>query len=480
LVLAAAFAGEICMRCLLLVCAMLVAQVCVGTEPDARALAAASTALESYVAKPDDTYEWHVRARYQVHGAQIVELTLTSQTWRGFAWKHQLVLIKPSRVDDPDRGLLIVGGGRWRDSYDTEPPPEELQEGADTFIAMARRLHTVVAVLGQVPFQPLFDRREDELIAYTFDEYLKTGDTEWPLLLPMVKATVRAMDASSAAAAAEWRTPLSTYTVLGGSKRGWTTWLAAAVDPRVTALVPTVIDALNMEQHFPHQTATWGAPSEKIRPYTELDLPRILGSEDGAALRRIVDPWEYRASITQPKLVVLATNDGYFPNDSANFYWDSLVGPKYLLYLPNDQHSIRDYRRLIPALQALHESAQGGKPMPDVAWEYRWTDGAVTLCVRSSPAPDHVVLWRSESADRDFRDAVWARAVEEKRGLSHVFIVPRPSGGYSGVFAEAVYGRGLFPYSLSTNLALLTPANTPDLDPRPLGTPGVCSAASAR
>ncbi|HET8696388.1 MAG TPA: PhoPQ-activated protein PqaA family protein [Gammaproteobacteria bacterium] len=468
------------MRWLILACVILAAQPLRAAEPDAHALQAASTALESYVAKPDDSYEWHVRARYHERGAELVELVLTSQTWRGVPWKHQLVLIKPARVDHLDSAVLIVGGGRWRDSYDEGPPPEELQDGADTFIAIARRLHTVVAVLGQVPFQPLFDRREDELIAYTFDQYLKSGDPEWPLLLPMVKTAVRAMDASSAAAAAEWQTPLSTYTVLGGSKRGWTTWLTAAVDPRVTALVPAVIDALNMAQHFPHQTATWGAPSEKIRPYTDLDLPRVLGSDDGAALRRIVDPWEYRASITQPKLVVLATNDAFFPVDSANLYWDSLVGPKYLLYLPNDQHSIRDYRRLIPTLQALHDSVHGGKRLPDVAWEYRWADGNVTLCVRSSPAPDRVVLWRSESADRDFRDAVWARAAEEKRGATRVFDVPRPASGYSGVFAEAVYGRGLLPYSLSTNLALLTPAGTADLDPRPSGTPGVCAAAAPR
>jgi len=39
----------------------------------------------------------------------------------------------------------------------------------------------VAAVLMNVPNQPLYeDRREDALIAYTFNQYIKTGDEIWP------------------------------------------------------------------------------------------------------------------------------------------------------------------------------------------------------------------------------------------------------------------------------------------------------------
>ncbi len=222
---------------------------------------AATSALMDYVTKPDDSYAWRTHARYRVGDSEVMELRLHSQTWRGTLWKHQLYLIKPSRLETPNQGLLIVGGGRWRDSYETEQPPESLPDGAELFVGIAEALGSVVAVLGQVPFQPLFDKTEDRIIAYTFDQYLSTGDSEWPVLLPMVKSVVRAMDAAQEASIAEWESSFEAFTVLGGSKRGWTTWLTGAVDPRVNALVPVVIDALNMARHFPHQTEVWGSPS---------------------------------------------------------------------------------------------------------------------------------------------------------------------------------------------------------------------------
>jgi PhoPQ-activated pathogenicity-related protein len=438
----------------------------------------AAGALARYVAKPDPSFTWEVRTRYRAKGADAIELVMQSQIWQGVAWKHQVVLIKPRGLNKPDHALVIVGGGRWQESF-AEPAPEEedLPKGGDVFVDLAKLLHTVVVVVAQVPYQPLFDLSEDRLIAYTFDQYERTGDPEWPLLLPMVKTVVRALDASDAAARREWKQPLATFTVFGASKRGWTTWLTAAVEPRVTAFAPVVIDALNMAQHFPHQTAVFGAPSEEIKPYTDLGLPEILSSDRGAPLRSIVDPYSYRDALRQPKLIMLATNDAYFPFDSLNLYWDGLEGPKYILYLPNEPHRIKHYGQAFRALRELHESASvGGRPMPKIEWEFAWADGnGGRLCVRSDPKPRAVRLWSAASEGRDFRRAVWSAGPEiSARDAASIALEP-PASGYRATFAEVEYGRWLGAFSLSTNLAVLPAPGTPELGPRPRGIAGVCA-----
>ena len=409
--------------------------------------------------------------------ASVVELHLESQRWQGEPWKHQLLLIRPRRVDDERRAVFVIGGGRWRDEYEATTDEQPLPEDADLFVQIARLLRTPVVVLGQVPYQPLFGMSEDRLIAHTFERYLATGDPEWPLLLPMVKSVVRAFDASSAFGQQEWGAPLERFTVIGGSKRGWTTWLTAAVDKRVTAIAPIVIDALNMERHFPHQIEAWGAPSGEIEPYTALGLDRILSSAQGADLRQIVDPFSYRDKLTLPKLVIIATNDEYFPLDSANLYYGGLRGPKSLLYLPNEPHSVDGYGPVLRGLRALHEATGGGKPMPQVEWEYESRDDGLRLCVRAANARG-LRLWRAVSADRDFRDAEWQGVADVKRAAES-FELQRPAEGYVAVFGEARFGAGLHAFALSTGLTVLAAAGNPPYGTEPLSTGDVCSTIEA-
>ena len=157
---------------------------------------------------------------------------------------------------------------------------------------LAERAGAVAAAVNKVPNQPLYDgRKEDALIAYTFDQFLKTGDREWPLLFPMTKSAVRAMDAVQAFCGEGGGAKPARFVVAGASKRGWTTWLTAAADARVAGIAPMVIDMLNMKAQTRWAEQVYGRQSEKIGDYTNLNLIERMDDPRMVELRSWVDPY---------------------------------------------------------------------------------------------------------------------------------------------------------------------------------------------
>uniref|UniRef100_UPI003EBC007E PhoPQ-activated pathogenicity-related family protein n=1 Tax=Arhodomonas sp. AD133 TaxID=3415009 RepID=UPI003EBC007E len=379
-------------------------------------LAAAPTAeraLSDYVDTPDESYRWEVKRRGTLLGVDYALLHLVSQRWQGTTWRHQLWLIDPTDGAGDRHALLFISGGRWPRQGE---PSTELPSDAPLFAAIARRMNAPVAVLRHVPFQPLFDGlTEDELIAATFARFLRSPrEAQWPALLPMVNSAIRAMDAVQAFSR-EWAQPIETFTVTGASKRGWTTWLTAAVDERVRALAPMVFDVLNMGPQLRHQREVWGELSPKLHDYVALGLDRQLDTEAGRKLQSIVDPYHYRGSITQPKLVVLGTNDDYWPVDALNLYWTELAEPRYVLYLPNQGHHLRDYARLLPTLDAFHRHIARGLPLPELDWTFARQAGALTLRVTAKPTPVNARVWSARASKRDFREVHWVASPMHRR-----------------------------------------------------------------
>ena len=414
--------------------------------------------LADYVGKPDDSYGWVKRREGKLLGASYAELTLTSQTWRGIPWKHQLFVIKPAIVDDASQGLLLIGGGRWRPEL-AGPAPEgnaDLPGEAQIVAALAATIKAPVAVLLHVPQQPLFgDMTEDALISYTFEQYLRTNEADWPLLLPMTKSAVKAMDAIQEYSRDAWSLEIENFTVTGASKRGWTTWLAGAIDPRVNAIAPMVIDMLNMPPQMKHQLATWGKFSEEIGDYTERGIQQQIGTPRGKKLNDIVDPYAYRRSLTQPKLILLGTNDRYWPLDALNLYWDDLEGDKYILYVPNNGHGLTDLRRIAGSIAALHLNAAGKLELPKLEWKHQLGETSLTLKLSSDQPPQHVSAWIASSPTRDFREAQWNSVDIEALSESYTHELPFPDAGYAAMFAEAEFDNDGTPYFLSTNVKII-------------------------
>lgn len=417
-----------------------------------------SSALDDYVAKPDANYGWKLRSRMEVAGVDVVELILTSQTWRGIEWKHQLLVCLPKQAKNPSQAMMLITGGGWKDELDN--PPEggkpKLPTEALLLAGIVNRVGSPVAILSHVPFQPIFDGKvEDQIIAYTFAEYLKDQDPEWPLLLPMTKSAVRAMDAVQEFVKEETGLSVENFTVTGGSKRGWTTWLTGAVDPRVNAIAPIVIDVLNMQPQMEHQLATWGKYSEMIDDYTRNGIQLAADSPVGRKLNEIVDPYSYRERLTQPKLIVIATNDRYWPLDALNIYWDDLIGPKYVMYVPNHGHGVADVARLTGSISSLHRMASGELPFPQLEWNLEETGDKLSLSMNADIKPKQVVAWLATSETKDFRDSKWKSYPAERGSDGYTYEIDVPSSGYAAMFGEAVFDHGGLNGYFSTNVKIV-------------------------
>lgn len=427
----------------------------------------AETALDRYVKAPDDHYRYELVKTIPGDGYTGYILKMTSQQWLTArevdqpVWWHWVFIVRPNTVST-DIGLLVIGGG----DNDDDPP----QDVPGRLVYLARGSNSVVAQINQVPNQPLnfiWDedrpREEDEIIAYTWDKYLQTGDEKWPLRLPMTKSAVRAMDTVTAfcATPAGGNVTVSRFVVTGGSKRGWTTWTTAAVDSRVVGIVPIVIDMLNVEPSFIHHFEVYGKYARAVGDYEEMNIMAWTGTPEYRQLMLMVEPYEYRARYTMPKFIINSTGDQFFLPDSSQFYWNDLPDEKRLRYVPNTDHGLGGSDATESVL-AWYHALINNVPVP----EYDWTvdeDGAIR--VTTNTPPREVRLWRASNAtERNFMKAAigeaWSSVVlPPQPDGSYVGRVPRPERGWTAYLVELTYPSGTTaPFKFTTEVKI-----TPDV-----------------
>ena len=417
--------------------------VLVATLALAGAQRPARAGLDEYVKKPDSAFAWSQTSNLNAPAGTITTLALTSQVWQGITWKHELTVYDPRELSHADAMLLFITGGDHRSKQNDN---DHKQAFMLSHLCGAR-----VAVLRQVPNQPLLgDKKEDELIAETFVRYLQTKDENWPLLFPMTKSAVRAMDALQAFTKEKGR-PVERFVVTGGSKRGWTTWLTGAVDDRVVAIAPMVIVMLNSEMQGPNQLKVWGKYSEQIGDYVERGLTEKTDTPEATKLWKMVDPFTYRERLTKPKLLINGTNDRYWTLDALDFYWSELKGPKYLVEVPNAGHGLdanRDWA--LGTLGAFFRHVITDRPMPRLTWDLaRGAGGESSLTIHASPAPLSARIWTAKSESRDFRESRWESA-PLKTGEKITRYVPKVASGHLALFGELEYKIDGIPYHLTT------------------------------
>ncbi len=449
------------------------------------AAAPRETPLDRYVAAPDPNYKYELIRTTPGDGYTTYLLEMTSQQYLTTKevdrpiWKHWLTIVRPDTVKTPIGFLFITGGNNGGNP----PAHSDL-----ALVPMAKATHSVAAELRMVPNQPLTftddgkHRVEDQIIAYTWDKYLRTGDAKWPLRLPMTKSAVRAMDTVTAfcKSAPGGGVTVDHFVVAGASKRGWTTWTTAAVDKRVVAISPMVIDMLNVEKSFEHHWRVYGFWSPAVHDYEEMGIMNWSGSPEYRRLMSFIEPYSYRDRLTMPKYIVNSAGDQYFLPDSSQFYFDALKGEKHLRYVPNTNHSLAgsDVRE---NLQAFYDMVVTNTPRPKYSWHFE-KDGSIR--VQTTTKPVAVKLWQATNPKaRDFRlvsiGKAWTSTeLPEKDNGLYVANVEKPAAGFRAYFVELQYAgpQGL-PFKVTTGVRVV-----PDLlpfPPPPKVNPHAAHAASA-
>ena len=393
-------------------------------------------------------------------------LDLTSQKWLTDAevdkpvWQHWIILIVPWEVDYETAFLLINGGGN------DAAPPDPTDEEYLAFAYFAVESKSVMAFLETVPNQPLmfsdenFTRTEDEIIAYTWEKFLSTGDPKWPVNIPMTKGAVTAMDAiqDHCADIPFFPVTINDFFVSGGSKRGWATWLTAAVDGRVRAIAPIVFDALNLVQSFRLHYGSYGEWSPAVHDYEDMGIFDYFTEPIVQDLMQIVDPYAYRDRLTMPKYMLAATGDEFFVPAAQN-YVPGLPGEKHMAYFPNTGHGFSgEETNLLENLFTFYQIILDDTELPEYSW-IRQDDGS--LVVECQTTPSEVNLWQAVNPTaRDFRDYVvgdpWTSTpLSDEGGGVYIAEAILPEEGWKGMFVELKFELGYDnPFMVTTEVSI--------------------------
>ncbi len=419
--------------------ASLFAQSAIALLPEGKEVTA-ETALESYINNGDSAFQWAVIDSFSYAHLTAYNILFTSQVWHGITWTHQLTVVVPADADKSE-ALLFITGGR---NEDGQPRWNTKKDDATLagLAAISASNKAVVALLRQTPNQPLFgSMTEDELISYTLHNFKKDEDYTWPLLFPMVKSATKAMDVIHEFVSDSIKKKVDKFVVSGASKRGWTTWLTGAIDNRVVAIAPMVIDILNMPKSLEYQIETWGDYSVQIQDYVDLEIPQSSNTPKGQEISTMIDPYSYRQSLNMPKMIFMGTNDEYWVVDNIKNYIDDIPGTNILHYVPNAGHNLGGGKQAMNALGAFFANTVNGKNYPNSQWNISKKGETVNVEMKATGnLLEDVIVWSAVSSDKDFRDDQWTSRSLGVKNIADVHVNEGlPKENYKAFYIDLKY-----------------------------------------
>ena len=370
-------------------------------------------------------------------------------------WWHYVDIIIPKNTQTSTGIMFIDGGVKEEDFFRLDSKSAEY----------AIETKSVIVNVSNIPFQPInfLDSEqesfyEDDLIAYAWNEFLKSGAkqkyTEWLPRFPMTRAVVRSMDLAQEITLQN-DINVKDFLVSGASKRGWTAWTTAAVDERIIAVAPLVIDLLNVVPSFENHYRSYGEFSPAVSSYTKYNIQDWMETDEYKKLMSYVEPYSFIERFTMPKYIINAGSDEFFSTDSWRFYYDELPGNKILRYVPNANHSLNG-RYLNDDLVGYFYRIVNNIEIPSLKWRLD-TDKNLIEAVLNYSGEYDVSLWTATNEQgRDFRlweeGELWSQSkIQKSDNNRYIIDLGKESLGYKAIMVEFVIDPDSdFPLTIST------------------------------
>ncbi|MFZ0219213.1 MAG: PhoPQ-activated protein PqaA family protein [Candidatus Aquirickettsiella sp.] len=374
--------------------------------------------------------------------------TRTSDVIKPDVWKHEIDIFVPRENLNVDTAALYITGG-----YNSKT----IRNNAPERLISQLTQHNIVIVLKDNPNQYLTindkQLKEDEIIAFTWNRFIHNPKLSYyPLHIPMAIAAQQAMTLAQNVLLQHHIT-INHFVVIGASKRGWAAWMTALLDHRVIAMIPIVVDVLNLEKQIPHiykvYAQHWPIALNDyyFQHIPEYAQPSNIFYPNYLRLLQLEDPFTYftvapyqKKLAEMSKYIVNASGDDFFPPDSSQYYYHALSEKKLLFYLPNSGHYVEyspSIAQLASTISAFYKRISSHQALPVITWDKN-TLGE--LKIRFSENPSKIILWSATNPiTRDFR---YSCAIHYQpthltiEGQEIKLIIPSPKQGWSASYVE--------------------------------------------
>lgn len=434
------------------------------------------TSMKDYIDSTKNEFSYEIEDVFYEDEWTGYHIRMTSGEWldskkvENVDWLHYVDIVIPKETQT-DTGIMFIDSGVNDENYFRLD---------STSVSYALRTKSVIVNIHNIPAQPVnflaSDQEsfyEDDLIAYAWNQFLEGGakqkDIEWLPRLPMTRAVVRSMDLAQEITLQN-NVNVKDFVVSGASKRGWTAWTTAAVDDRVVAVVPMVIDMLNMVPSFENHYRSYGEFSPAVQSYVNYNIQDWMETDEFKTLMSYVEPYYFKEKFTMPKYLINAGSDEFFSTDSWRFYYDELPGDKLLRYVPNTNHSLNG-RYLNDDLISYFYRIINDIDMPTLKWELNDNNLNVALDYEGNY---NVSIWNAKNQNgRDFRlwqeGELWQKInIQKSNDNNYQVEIKDKSNGYEAIMMEfTIDPESEFPLIISTG-PFVIPESYPFIKYEPL------------